>query len=278
MNPRYDACGPDLKQLVVCGTTAPPGGETVEDSVIKPVISDIPVSPRARWRWRPALSDRSVRNAGVLGATAGLLVLSIIVVLSRRSLTNIAYDTRTNGLLIALAVGVPTVLALCAGMLLQRRFPRTALLGAAISAPAFIYASGALSLTTSSLRDEPWRWLLYQIVLWTPFMLVLTLAAVSAIPRLLMESIAVDRIGVWFSLRTLVIPLIAPAIVLGVLFRIIDSFRITSPPPVQSLHAHFVALKWPIFAYGVLGVGILAGVIAARWIDRARWRRAPETH
>lgn len=219
-----------------------------------------------------------MRNAGVLSAVALLLVLSLVVVLARRSFRHLAYDMRSNYLFIALAVLVPTLLGLCIAMVLQRRFPRLALPAAAASVPLFIYATAAFSLTTAIRRDEPWRWLVYQIVLWTPFMLVLALAAVAAIPRRLMESIAVDRMGVWFSLRVLVVPLILPAIVLGVLFRTVDSFRVTNAPELQSAAAHLVALKWPIFAYGVLATGVLAGIIGAHVIEGLRRHRPKETH
>jgi multiple sugar transport system permease protein len=55
---------------------------------------------------------------------------------------------------------------------------------------------------------------------------LLSLAAINAIPPQLYEAAEVDQAGAWFRLRRITLPLAAPLLLLGILFRSIDAFRL----------------------------------------------------
>jgi multiple sugar transport system permease protein len=68
--------------------------------------------------------------------------------------------------------------------------------------------------------------LIVEVWSWTPFMMLLSLAALNAIPPQLYEAAEVDQAGAWFRLRRITLPLAAPLLLLGILFRSIDAFRL----------------------------------------------------
>lgn len=86
---------------------------------------------------------------------------------------------------------------------------------------------------------------------WIPFMLLLGLAALDTIPPALHDAAAIDRARGWFKFRTITLPLIAPLLLGGFVFRAVDGFR---PADVHS----FIA------AHQLLILAIAAGVLAAR--------------
>ncbi len=61
---------------------------------------------------------------------------------------------------------------------------------------------------------------------WTPFMLLVLLAGLSAVNPDLYEAAALDGAGWWASLRDISLPGIAPVIAVAVLFRALDAFKI----------------------------------------------------
>ena len=71
---------------------------------------------------------------------------------------------------------------------------------------------------------------LYSIVLtdvwiWTPFMVLLSLAGLSSVPKYLYEAADVDRASAWFKFRYITLPYVAPILTLAALFRTMDAFR-----------------------------------------------------
>lgn len=61
--------------------------------------------------------------------------------------------------------------------------------------------------------------------MWTPFMILISLAGLSAVPKELYEAAEVDRASTWFKFRHITLPLIAPLLLVGLLFRTMDAFR-----------------------------------------------------
>ncbi len=61
--------------------------------------------------------------------------------------------------------------------------------------------------------------------MWTPFMILLALAAFTAIPRYLYEAAEIDRASSWFKFWNITIPLSAPVLIIALLFRLIDSLK-----------------------------------------------------
>ncbi len=60
----------------------------------------------------------------------------------------------------------------------------------------------------------------------TPFMALLLLAGLALVPDDLLRAAAVDGAGPWTRLTRVILPLIKPAILVALLFRTLDAFRI----------------------------------------------------
>jgi multiple sugar transport system permease protein len=62
--------------------------------------------------------------------------------------------------------------------------------------------------------------------MWTPFMLLIGVAGLSAIPRYLYEAAQVDRASAWFRFRQITLPLVWPLLLIALLFRTIDAIKL----------------------------------------------------
>lgn len=60
----------------------------------------------------------------------------------------------------------------------------------------------------------------------TPFMALLLLAGLALVPQELLDAAQVDGAGAWARLFKVILPLIKPAILVALLFRTLDAFRI----------------------------------------------------
>jgi multiple sugar transport system permease protein len=60
----------------------------------------------------------------------------------------------------------------------------------------------------------------------TPFMALLLLAGLALVPQDLLQAAQVDGAGAWRRLTGIVLPIIKPAVVVALLFRTLDAFRI----------------------------------------------------
>lgn len=131
--------------------------------------------------------------------------------------------------------------ALCVHRLLPSVGPWLALL--AVAAASYAAAVRWPWVT----RADPGR-----LWTWIPFLALLALAAVDAIPTCLREAAAVDRAGYWFTLRAITLPLVTPLVLAGVAFCAIESFR---PHELRRFLAAHLALV----------AGITGGALLARW-------------
>jgi multiple sugar transport system permease protein len=62
--------------------------------------------------------------------------------------------------------------------------------------------------------------------MWTPFMLLIAVAGLAAIPRYLYEAAEVDRASAWFRFRHITLPLVWPLLLIALLFRTIDAIKL----------------------------------------------------
>lgn len=69
--------------------------------------------------------------------------------------------------------------------------------------------------------------LLIDIWMWTPFMTLITLAALASVPSAELEAARVDRLRWWTVLRRVILPHAKFILMLGVLLRTIDAFKTT---------------------------------------------------
>ncbi len=86
-----------------------------------------------------------------------------------------------------------------------------------------IFGSELLLLQSPELSF--WAVLFVDIWMWTPFMILITLAALASVPKAEMEAAEIDRLS-WFDrIRFIILPHGKFILMLGILLRTIDSFK-----------------------------------------------------
>ncbi|WP_375755749.1 carbohydrate ABC transporter permease [Corallococcus exercitus] len=222
------------------------------------------------------------------------------------ALGNTAYFT-------AVAVTVELLLAVPLALLLNRAFPGRGLLRASVLVPWAIptVVSARLwawmfnpdyGLINRMLGGAEVNWLgapgyaLHAAILvdvWktTPFVALLVLAGLQGIPEDLYKAARVDGASGWRQFRSITIPLLKPALLLAVLFRSLDAFRVfdaiyvlTEGGPANttetlSIYAYKTLMRSGDFGYGsALSVAtflcvVLLAVVWLRWLGREEGRR-----
>ncbi len=88
---------------------------------------------------------------------------------------------------------------------------------------------------TFGLRGEQWltneRLALLSLIIvdtwqWTPFIMLIALAGLTAVPKYLYEAAEIDRASEWFKFRNITLPLVWPLVLIAILFRAIEAFRL----------------------------------------------------
>ena len=154
--------------------------------------------------------------------------------------------TRT-GALVIVTVGLQTLIGFAVALLLRRGFKGRGLFTAILLIPMMLspavmgsfwrYLFNADYGALNWFLDVRWNWdgsrllsfwavAIAEVWMWTPFKMLLSLAGLSGIPRSLYEAAEVDRASVWFRFRHITLPLAAPMVLLGVVFRAMDTFRL----------------------------------------------------
>jgi multiple sugar transport system permease protein len=70
-----------------------------------------------------------------------------------------------------------------------------------------------------------WAVVIVDVWMWSPFVMLLCLAGLSAIPEYLYEAAAIDRANWWFQFRRITLPQVMPLLLIAVLFRTIEAFK-----------------------------------------------------
>ena len=63
------------------------------------------------------------------------------------------------------------------------------------------------------------------IWMWSPFVMLLSLAGLSAVPKHLYEAAAIDRAGSLYSFFRITLPLVAPILMIAIIFRTMEAFK-----------------------------------------------------
>jgi multiple sugar transport system permease protein len=63
------------------------------------------------------------------------------------------------------------------------------------------------------------------IWMWSPFVMLLSLAGLSAVPKHLYEAAAIDRAGPWYTFTRITLPLVAPLLLIALIFRTMEAFK-----------------------------------------------------
>ncbi|PWK67632.1 sugar ABC transporter permease [Aminobacter sp. AP02] len=113
-----------------------------------------------------------------------------------------------------------------------------------------------------------WTLIVVETLQWTPFALLLFYMAYQAIPSEIVEASAMDGAKRWHKLWYIELPLMAPTIVVALLIRFIDGFRVfdnvyvlTGSGPGGSTASLSIYIYEAFFKQGAIGKAVAASVI-----------------
>ena len=157
---------------------------------------------------------------------------------------------RTTGSFVLIAVTLELVLGFCLALAMQAKFRAkplvlTVLLMPMMLSPAVMGLfwnlilsahNGILnqSLAGAGLPTPHWLTepklklfsvLLVDVWMWTPYMMLIALAGLNAIPGYIYEAAEIDRASRWTVFRRITLPMCAPLLLLAVLFRATDALK-----------------------------------------------------
>ena len=107
----------------------------------------------------------------------------------------------------------------------------------------------------NQIKIAIWALVLVDVWMWTPFMMLIALAGLSAVPKYLYEAAEVDQASGWFKFRHITLPMVTPLLLIAVLFRSMDAYRLFdqawvltgggpgSSTQVMSFYLYLVAFK-----------------------------------
>ena len=76
-----------------------------------------------------------------------------------------------------------------------------------------------------SIHLAPWAIVIVDTWMWTPFVMLICLAGLRSIPNSIYEAAEIDRASKWRQFWTLTVPMVLPFLMLAVLFRGIENFK-----------------------------------------------------
>lgn len=149
------------------------------------------------------------------------------------------------------AVGVELVLGLVCAMVLNRRLPGMGALRLVIYLPMMISplvvgylwsfmldgSFGVVNYLLSLFGISPQQWtieltlakasiVMVDVWQWTPFVILILLAGLQTVPPQLYEAATLDRASPWMQFTRITLPYLKTPIMLALLFRTIDTFKI----------------------------------------------------
>lgn len=120
---------------------------------------------------------------------------------------------------------------------------------------------------------------LYSVVIvdiwmWTPFVMLLSIAGLSAIPKYLYEAAEIDRASWWSKFRRITLPMVYPILLVALIFRTMEAFKIfdlpmgitgrgAMAPQLIAMHLYNVSfVTWKTSYGSAIGYIILIVIIA----------------
>ena len=101
--------------------------------------------------------------------------------------------------------------------------PQIGLINYAVEFVSGIPASSFSMLGSVTLA--PWAIVIVDTWMWTPFVMLICLAGLRSIPDYIYEAAEVDRASKWRQFWTITVPMVLPFLMLAVLFRGIENFK-----------------------------------------------------
>ena len=162
----------------------------------------------------------------------------------------------TTAAYVIVSVGGQMVVGFGLALLLNRPFPLKGLVTTLLMLPMML-SPAVVGLFWKLLYDPSWgpinyalgigkfEWLssttnalfavaITDIWMWSPFVMLLSLAGLSAVPKHLYEAAAIDRAGWWYTFRRITLPLVAPILLIALIFRTMEAFKAFDLPFVMS--------------------------------------------
>ncbi len=148
---------------------------------------------------------------------------------------------------VIVSVGGQMIVGFGLALLLNRDFPLKGLVTTLLLLPMML-SMAVVGLFWKLLYDPSWGiinyalglgkfdWLsnpkvaLYAIAItdiwmWAPFVMLLSLAGLSAVPKHLYEAAAIDRAGWWYTFTRITLPLVTPLLLIALIFRTMEAFK-----------------------------------------------------
>ncbi len=130
--------------------------------------------------------------------------------------------------------------------------PQTGLFNAVV---AFLTSSSPSSFSMlGEVRLAPWAIIIVDTWMWTPYVMLICLAGLRSIPDYIYEAAEVDRASAWRQFWSITLPMVLPFIMLAVLFRGIENFKmfdmvnlLTSGGPGSTTEVASITLKREAF-------------------------------
>jgi multiple sugar transport system permease protein len=105
-----------------------------------------------------------------------------------------------------------------------------------------------------SVKLAPWAIIIVDTWMWTPYVMLICLAGLRSIPNYIYEAAEVDRASPWRQFWSITLPMALPFIMLAVLFRGIENFKmfdmvnlLTSGGPGSTTEVASITLKREAF-------------------------------
>lgn len=118
----------------------------------------------------------------------------------------------------------------------------------------FSGASASSFAMLGSVRLAPWAIVIVDTWMWTPYVMLICLAGLRSIPDYIYEAAEVDRASPWRQFWSITLPMVLPFVMLAVLFRGIENFKmfdmvnlLTSGGPGSATELASITLKREAF-------------------------------
>jgi multiple sugar transport system permease protein len=125
------------------------------------------------------------------------------------------------------------------------------------------------------------------IWMWAPFVMLLSLAGLSAVPKHLYEAAAIDRASAWYTFTRITLPLVSPLLMIALIFRTMEAFKtfdiaftMTSQPAAELIAVRLYKQafqQWDTgkscaLAYIILIMVVAITNIYVKYLNRAKER------
>ena len=123
--------------------------------------------------------------------------------------------------------------------------------------------------------------------MWSPFVMLLSLAGLSAVPKHLYEAAAIDRAGPFYTFFRITLPLVALILMIAIIFRTMEAFKtfdiayiMTSQPTTEMIAIRLYKMafqEWQTgmscaFAYIVLIMVVAITNIYVKYLNKVKER------